>query len=139
MTALAIYYLGVHALGLAAALALGLSRLPASRLNNWAIVLGLATNLAIQLPKGGRGLCLGTILFPVVFICVALVGRGMRVLLLWFGVINEPVEPVPLGPTCSKCGYLLIGLPDDICPECGQQFTVIDESETGPPSNGAQP
>jgi len=29
---------------------------------------------------------------------------------------------IPLPPTCRKCSYILIGLPEDRCPECGTPF-----------------
>jgi hypothetical protein len=30
---------------------------------------------------------------------------------------------IPLPPTCRKCSYILTGLPEDRCPECGTPFT----------------
>ena len=38
-----------------------------------------------------------------------------------------------LGPTCDRCGYLLIGLAERRCPECGTPFpeeaidSLVDE------------
>lgn len=29
---------------------------------------------------------------------------------------------IPLPPTCGKCSYILTGLPEDRCPECGTPF-----------------
>jgi len=29
---------------------------------------------------------------------------------------------IPLPPTCAKCSYILTGLPEDRCPECGTTF-----------------
>ena len=29
---------------------------------------------------------------------------------------------IPLPPTCPKCEYILTGLPQDRCPECGTEF-----------------
>lgn len=31
---------------------------------------------------------------------------------------DSPENPIP--PTCSHCGYSMLGLEGDICPECGQ-------------------
>ena len=43
------------------------------------------------------------------------------VLLLFLQVKPEPVKP---GPYCPECGYCLIGLPRQICSECGRPFTL---------------
>lgn len=29
---------------------------------------------------------------------------------------------IPLPPTCARCSYILTGLPEDRCPECGTPF-----------------
>jgi hypothetical protein len=42
-------------------------------------------------------------------------------LLLFLQVKPEPVKP---GPYCPECGYCLIGLPRQICSECGRPFTL---------------
>ncbi len=43
------------------------------------------------------------------------------ILLLFLQVKPEPVKP---GPYCPECGYCLIGLPRQICSECGRPFTL---------------
>jgi hypothetical protein len=35
----------------------------------------------------------------------------------------------PEGPRCQKCGYLLIGLPEPRCPECGTPFEKPEASD----------
>ena len=42
-------------------------------------------------------------------------------LLLFLQVKPEKVKP---GPYCPECGYCLIGLPRQICSECGRAFTL---------------
>lgn len=49
------------------------------------------------------------------------------VLLLFLQVKPEPAKP---GPYCPECGYCLIGLPRQICSECGRPFT-LDELGIG--------
>ena len=34
----------------------------------------------------------------------------------------EFVPAVEFDPVCRQCGYLLIGLPEQRCPECGSRF-----------------
>jgi hypothetical protein len=62
------------------------------------------------------------------FICGA-------VLLFFLQVKPEPVKP---GPYCPECGYCLIGLPRQICSECGRPFTLdelgIEAGALAPPS-----
>ena len=45
---------------------------------------------------------------------------------------SEPRGPIPdVGLRCPKCAYLLTGLTEQVCPECGCRFSVeklIDES-----------
>jgi hypothetical protein len=43
------------------------------------------------------------------------------ILLLFLQVKPESVKP---GPYCPECGYCLIGLPRQICSECGRPFTL---------------
>lgn len=35
-------------------------------------------------------------------------------------------EPTPYDAWCKKCGYLLRGLPEAVCPECGRGFDLND-------------
>ncbi len=53
----------------------------------------------------------------------ALVGGGGAYFLGW-GVMWVVCEMMPRveGPRCSVCGYLLIGLSDTRCPDCGERF-----------------
>ena len=57
------------------------------------------------------------------------------ILLLFLQVKPEPPKP---GPYCPECGYCLIGLPRQICSECGRPFTLeelgIAEGALVPPS-----
>lgn len=45
---------------------------------------------------------------------------------------HEPRGPIPdVGLRCPKCGYVLTGLTEQRCPECGSEFDVdrlVDES-----------
>lgn len=41
-------------------------------------------------------------------------------------------------PICSKCGYLLLGLTDSRCPECGKPFDPKLLDETGEKPNSRQ-
>ena len=56
----------------------------------------------------------------IVFIGMACLVVG-AILLLILQVKPEPVKP---GPYCPECGYCLIGLPRQICSECGRPFTL---------------
>ena len=52
-------------------------------------------------------------------------GRGWRVTLGQLACCR--LRLLPTGdPRCTKCGYLLIGLTMERCPECGQQFRWSD-------------
>ena len=37
-----------------------------------------------------------------------------------------------LGPVCQRCGYLLLGLRDDRCPECGSSESVAEIRPASP-------
>jgi len=43
--------------------------------------------------------------------------------------------PIPLEARCLTCGYLLRGLPEPVCPECGRRFDPLAPStfDTKPP------
>ena len=47
---------------------------------------------------------------------------------------NPPVPQAsaPPTPTCLTCGYLLHGLPDAVCPECGRPFDPADPTTFNP-------
>jgi len=122
------YYIAVQLGGATLAFASGVSRIKEERLSTWAVLLGVITNLAIQLPEGGPGLCVGMFIVPLMFVMIAKLGRGARILLLRIGIIVEPPVSNPDEPRCVGCGYLLIGLPGTVCPECGRQFTPSDET-----------
>lgn len=122
MRNLDLYYLIVQVVGLLLWFGLGLTRLPNSRLNGWAAGLGFLTNLAVQLPEGGPGLCLGSVMFPILAIGLAWAGRGTRLALVRVGVIKPRLNEEPVGPRCGQCGYSLIGLTEKRCPECGRPF-----------------
>jgi hypothetical protein len=57
------------------------------------------------------------------------------VLLLFLQV--KPEEPKP-GPYCPQCGYCLIGLPRQICSECGRPFTLAELGVTAEMLNPPQ-
>src|SRR5437016_6225212 len=40
------------------------------------------------------------------------------------GIVPSPAEPVPdeFDLVCENCGYSLIGLRGNVCPECGEEF-----------------
>ena len=38
---------------------------------------------------------------------------------------------LPIPPTCRKCGYILIGLPETRCPECGSPFSWSEVRRRG--------
>jgi hypothetical protein len=56
----------------------------------------------------------------ILFIGIACFVVG-AILLLFLQVKPEPAKP---GPYCPECGYCLIGLPRQICSECGRPFTL---------------
>lgn len=58
----------------------------------------------------------------IMCIIFALVGRRTRAFLVRLGMIEGPLQPV--GPSCPGCGYCLIGLAEQVCPECGRPFTL---------------
>jgi hypothetical protein len=66
---------------------------------------------------GPAALILGALSFAI--------GAGVLLLLQ---VKPQPVKP---GPYCPQCGYCLIGIPRQICPECGRPFT-FDELGVAP-------
>jgi hypothetical protein len=117
------YYLLLQGLAVALVFTLGLSRVPKDRMIPYAAVAGLALNAVLELPEFGPGLCIGSFVWPVLMVAVAGLGRGVRLLLVWAGVLPRPQPPPePEGPRCGGCGYLLRGLPGRVCPECGRSF-----------------
>ncbi len=59
-------------------------------------------------------------LIPFIFLCV-----------LFWGHLIGLVVTVPNVPgRCPGCGYLLIGLPERRCPECGRPFTFKEVRRT---------
>ncbi len=54
----------------------------------------------------------------VVFCCLAC--RGLAT--LTWKVLDERRKAREQIPKCLRCGYLLYGLPEDRCPECGTFF-----------------
>lgn len=116
------YYILVQGIGVLVWFSLGLTRLSARRLNGSAIVLGIAVNLAVQLPEGGPGLCLGIVILPLWAMGFAWLGRATRHGLTCFGWLSDGDASVIDGPRCEGCGYLLIGLAEKRCPECGRLF-----------------
>lgn len=53
---------------------------------------------------------------------VPIVLPAMAVFVLWRYEKRRLARSSQLGPTCDHCGYLLIGLTERRCPECGQPF-----------------
>jgi len=47
-------------------------------------------------------------------------------LVLWWSERRRLSKPSDIGPTCERCGYLLIGLMEPRCPECGEPFPRAD-------------
>ncbi len=43
-------------------------------------------------------------------------------------MIGDLSDRLPAGARCSKCAYLLRGLPEPVCPECGQRFDPSDSA-----------
>jgi hypothetical protein len=44
------------------------------------------------------------------------------------GQVDPQFDPeVRFHPQCKECGYLLIGLPEARCPECGQLFDPTEK------------
>lgn len=116
------YYLAAFAVTGLGALAIGLLPVRRSNFTSYAIIVGCAANVATQLPEGGPGLCLGMIAVPLEVLIVIWIGRGIRTVLIAAGYIPAP-PPEDGIPRCRKCGYCLIGLPGDTCPECGGRIT----------------
>jgi len=55
------------------------------------------------------------------------------------GVMAESFDPAALpmpdlGAICRECGYLLVGLSEHRCPECGWRFTLDDLIPEGDPA-----
>jgi hypothetical protein len=54
-------------------------------------------------------------------------------LILWLVERRRLSKTSEIGPTCERCGYLLIGLVEPRCPECGEPFpkesvdSLVDE------------
>jgi hypothetical protein len=40
--------------------------------------------------------------------------------------MNDTLHDASAAPRCLRCGYLLVGLPESRCPECGQLFDLSD-------------
>jgi hypothetical protein len=79
--------------------------------------------------------------FILAFILLGLAG----VILVWLPVLMRGVRHRPVIDTqdivrvnCPECGYLLVGLRDLRCPECGTQFT-LDELIRAQNYGGTQP
>jgi hypothetical protein len=53
----------------------------------------------------------------------------------WFAIRNVPRGSEPW--TCSRCGYLLYGLVEPRCPECGQAFDPAEFAGLPPPASAA--
>ncbi len=43
-------------------------------------------------------------------------------------MIDQISDELPAGARCSKCAYLLRGLHQSVCPECGQRFDPSDSA-----------
>jgi rRNA maturation endonuclease Nob1 len=49
------------------------------------------------------------------------------------GVPDPNFAPeISFHPQCDQCGYLLIGLPENRCPECGMPFDPSKKDTTRP-------
>ena len=80
---------------------------------------GLAANVRSWLGDGW--------FWPAIMVTAATFGFGLACL---SAVISRRYRPIVRDPErCAKCGYLLFGLPEHRCPECGTPSTV--ESLTG--------
>ena len=53
---------------------------------------------------------------------VPIVLPAMAVIILWRYEKRRLAKTNTLGPICEHCGYLLIGLSENRCPECGKLF-----------------
>ena len=53
----------------------------------------------------------------LVFLIVAVITR-----FLWQ---QSMVKPKAMEPVCGKCGYIVRGLPSNICPECGSDLEQV--------------
>jgi hypothetical protein len=73
--------------GLLFALGIGLSTMRRDRLTTWAVAAGLLVNVPAFLAGGGPGVFAGLILFPVIFILAAHLGRGIRWILVRLGLV----------------------------------------------------
>lgn len=62
----------------------------------------------------------GLFIIPVFFVLVfgCLVGLGW----LWWRVLRRPLQGMP---TCGQCGYIVEGLSELTCPECGGDFRKV--------------
>ena len=56
-----------------------------------------------------------------VMLVYGLIAAAVAWLLLF---VMQYFFPLISGPSCPKCGYSLIGVPRDQCPECGRSFTL---------------
>ena len=60
----------------------------------------------------------------LLFFAVVVVGPSILVGLLIGFVARSLTENEPGPLECGKCGYSLIGLTSDKCPECGQELSA---------------
>ncbi len=75
--------------GLAFSFGIGLSRMRGERLAGWAVAAGILVNLPGYLGEGGPGVVAGLFAFPVVFILLAHIGRGIRWILVRTGRLSD--------------------------------------------------
>lgn len=79
-------------------LCLGIFMSNRNRAVNYSVYIALAAHVAVNLPEGGPGLCIGAVFVPFVAAVICSIGALIRRGLIWAGWIKAPP---PLMPPCD--------------------------------------
>ena len=62
-----------------------------------------------------------------IFCSLPLIELALFALAVWY-MVKQRRKRRDSEPRCAKCGYLLYGLPSNICPECGTPFEPVQKT-----------